>query len=42
MVVKASGGIQRYADALRMIEAGASRIGTVAAVKIMNDLASLG
>lgn len=33
--VKASGGVQNFKDALRMIEAGASRLGTSAGVKIM-------
>jgi len=41
MLVKASGWIKRYAEALRVIEAGADRIGTTAAVRIMNDLAAL-
>lgn len=35
--VKASGGIRSYADALRMIEAGADRIGTSSGVKIMKE-----
>ena len=34
--VKASGGIRTYADALKMIEAGASRIGTSNGVDIVN------
>lgn len=33
--VKASGGVQNFKDALRMIEAGASRLGTSAGVKII-------
>jgi len=33
--VKASGGVQNFKDALRMIEAGASRLGTSAGVKIL-------
>lgn len=35
--VKASGGIRSKADALKMIEAGASRLGTSAGVKIVTD-----
>ena len=35
MGVKAAGGIRNYADAIRMIEAGANRIGTSAAVAII-------
>jgi len=35
--VKASGGIKSRADALAMIEAGASRIGTSSSVSIMNE-----
>lgn len=34
--IKASGGIKTLQDALKMIEAGADRIGTSASVKIMN------
>ncbi|WP_368491254.1 deoxyribose-phosphate aldolase [Clostridium sp. BJN0013] len=34
--VKASGGIRTYEDAIRMINAGASRIGASASVKIIN------
>jgi deoxyribose-phosphate aldolase len=33
--VKASGGIRSYEDALKMIEAGASRLGTSAGVDIV-------
>ncbi|GAB4359316.1 MAG: deoxyribose-phosphate aldolase [Bryobacter sp.] len=33
--VKASGGIRSYADALRMVEAGANRLGTSAGVAIV-------
>ncbi|MDH6363877.1 deoxyribose-phosphate aldolase [Enterococcus sp. PF1-24] len=39
MGVKASGGIYSEADALAMIEAGATRIGTSAGVAIMSDAA---
>lgn len=35
--VKASGGIRDYATALKMIEAGATRIGTSSGVKIVNE-----
>ncbi len=35
--VKASGGIRSYADAVRMIEAGASRIGTSSGVQIVQQ-----
>jgi len=35
--VKAAGGIRTYADALKMIEAGANRIGTSTAVAIMEE-----
>jgi deoxyribose-phosphate aldolase len=37
MGVKAAGGIRTYADALRMIEAGANRIGTSSAVGIISE-----
>lgn len=35
--VKASGGIRSYHDALKMIEAGATRIGTSSGVKIIEE-----
>lgn len=35
--VKASGGVRNYATALRMIEAGATRIGTSSGVTIVNE-----
>ncbi|MEG1964427.1 MAG: deoxyribose-phosphate aldolase [Clostridia bacterium] len=35
--IKASGGIKTYADAVKMIEAGATRIGTSNGVKIVNE-----
>jgi deoxyribose-phosphate aldolase len=38
--VKAAGGIRTYADAKRMIEAGASRIGASAGVKIVEEAGS--
>jgi deoxyribose-phosphate aldolase len=37
--VKASGGIRTYADAVRMIQAGASRIGTSSGVQIVRQAA---
>jgi deoxyribose-phosphate aldolase len=37
--VKAAGGIRTYADVLKMIEAGANRIGASASVKIMQEAA---
>ncbi len=40
MGVKASGGIRTYADAKKMIAAGASRIGASASVKIMQEAES--
>jgi len=35
--VKAAGGIRTYADAIKMIEVGATRIGASASVKIMQE-----
>lgn len=35
--IKASGGVSNLRDALKMIEAGASRIGTSKAINILND-----
>lgn len=37
MGVKAAGGIKTFADAMRMIEAGATRIGASAGIKIVQD-----
>lgn len=37
MGVKAAGGIKTYADAMKMIEAGATRIGASASVKIIQE-----
>jgi deoxyribose-phosphate aldolase len=37
MGVKAAGGIKSYADVVRLIEAGATRIGASASVKIMQE-----
>jgi deoxyribose-phosphate aldolase len=39
--VKASGGIRTYGDAIRMIEAGATRIGASASVKIVEHAQAL-
>ncbi len=41
MGVKASGGIRSLDDALKMIEAGADRIGTSATVKILDELRAI-
>ncbi len=41
MGVKASGGIRSYADAMKMIEAGATRIGASASVKIVQGAAEI-
>jgi len=38
MGVKAAGGISSYDDALRMVEAGANRIGTSSAVEIIEEV----
>ena len=35
--VKAAGGIRTYAEAMRMIQAGATRLGTSASVKIIEE-----
>jgi deoxyribose-phosphate aldolase len=35
--VKAAGGIKSYADAQKMIEAGATRIGASAGIKILQQ-----
>jgi deoxyribose-phosphate aldolase len=40
MGVKAAGGVRTLADAQRMIEAGASRLGASAGVKIMSEMES--
>lgn len=37
MGVKASGGVKSYSEAIKMIEAGASRIGTSSGVQIMRE-----
>lgn len=41
MGVKASGGIRSYADAVKMMEAGATRIGASASVKIVQGAAEI-
>ncbi len=40
--VKAAGGIRSYEDTMKMIQAGANRIGTSSGVKIMKEFLSLG
>jgi deoxyribose-phosphate aldolase len=35
--VKASGGIRTYADVLKMVKAGATRVGASASVKILEE-----
>jgi deoxyribose-phosphate aldolase len=37
--IKASGGIRTLEDALRLIEAGASRLGSSSSVRILKDFA---
>jgi len=37
MGVKASGGIRTYADALKMVEAGANRIGASSGIRIVEE-----
>ena len=37
--VKASGGVRSYADAQKMVAAGATRIGTSAGIKIVQEAA---
>ncbi len=39
--VKASGGIRTYADVVRMVEAGATRVGCSSSVKIMDEAAAI-
>ena len=39
--VKASGGIRTYADVVRMIQAGATRVGCSNSVKIMEEARAL-
>ncbi|AFC98906.1 deoxyribose-phosphate aldolase [Methanocella conradii HZ254] len=41
IMIKASGGIRTYEDAKRLLDAGATRIGTSSAVKIMEELKAL-
>jgi deoxyribose-phosphate aldolase len=38
--VKASGGVRSYADAIKMIEAGATRIGCSSSVKVLEEAAA--
>ena len=42
MGVKAAGGVRSYEDAVAMIQAGASRLGTSAGVTIVTGAASRG
>ncbi len=37
MGVKASGGVRTYEDAMKMIEAGATRIGASSSIQIVNQ-----
>lgn len=39
--VKASGGVRTYADVLKMVEAGATRVGSSNSVKIMEEAAQM-
>jgi deoxyribose-phosphate aldolase len=39
--VKASGGIRTYADVVRMIQAGATRVGCSSSVRIMEEARAL-
>jgi len=38
--VKASGGVRTYADAMKMIRAGATRVGSSNSVKMMDEAAA--
>ena len=40
MGVKASGGVRTYSDAIKMINAGATRIGASASINIVNKIDS--
>lgn len=40
--VKAAGGIRSYADLLKMVEAGATRVGSSSSVKILEEAAAAG
>ena len=42
MGVKAAGGIRTYADVVRMLAAGATRIGASAGIKIMEEASAVG
>lgn len=42
IAVKAAGGIRDYESARRMIEAGATRLGTSSGIKIIDDMRKLG
>jgi deoxyribose-phosphate aldolase len=40
--VKAAGGVRSYADLLKMVEAGATRVGSSSSVKILEEAQALG
>jgi len=40
--VKAAGGIRTLSDALRMLQAGATRLGTSASLSILEEATKLG
>ena len=40
--MKASGGIRSYADLVKMVEAGATRIGSSSSVKILEEAQAAG
>jgi deoxyribose-phosphate aldolase len=40
--VKAAGGVRTYADVVKMVQAGATRVGSSSSVKIMEEAATLG
>ena len=39
--VKAAGGIRTYADVVKMVEAGATRVGSSSSVKIIEEASAL-
>jgi deoxyribose-phosphate aldolase len=40
--VKAAGGVRTYADVVRMVQAGATRVGSSSSLKIMEEAAAMG
>ena len=40
--VKAAGGIRSYADVVKMVEAGATRVGSSSSVKILDEARAAG